>query len=71
MNAKTWNEKYPIGTAVIVRRDNGDELHTTTRSEAWELGHGTPVIKVQGIAGGYRLDRVTPDMSKKSKKTGV
>lgn len=69
MNAKIWNEKYPIGTAVIVRRDNGDEFHTKTRSEAWTLDSGRDVVKVNGIAGGYALDRVGPDL--KAKKAGV
>ena len=67
MDAKTWNEKYPIGTAVVVKRDSGDQYHTSTRSEAWVLDCGIPVVKVHGIAGGYKLDRVEPD----KKKAGV
>ena len=68
MDAKTWNEKYPIGTAVVVLRDNGNELHTKTRSEAWTLDSGHDVVKVHGIAGGYKLERIAPD---KKKKAGV
>lgn len=51
-----WAET-PIGTAVIVTRDDGRELTTKTRSEPWELC-GTPVIMVDGISGGYALERV-------------
>jgi hypothetical protein len=38
----------------------GSELTTKTRSEAWVMGEHTPVVMVEGIAGGYALDRVTP-----------
>ena len=55
----TWNEKHPEGTRVVVRRDNGDVLETTTRSPAWVVG-GTAVVSVVGISGGYALERVTP-----------
>lgn len=49
-----------IGTPVLVRRDDGTLLDTVTRSEPWQLGGGTWVVAVQGIAGGYALSRVTP-----------
>lgn len=48
----------PIGTPVEVRRDDGSVLATRTRSEPWIIG-GTAVIMVEGIAGGYSLDRVS------------
>lgn len=59
MNAKTWNEQHPVGTMVDVKRDDGTVLTTRTRSIAWTLGDGTQVVMVNGISGGYRLDRVT------------
>lgn len=48
----------PVGTPVTVRMDDGSDLRTLTRSEPWLLGHGAAVIKVDGITGGYLLDRV-------------
>ena len=56
-----WNERVPVGAAVSVRRDDGSTLETTTRSEAWVTEGGQPLVKVHGIAGGYLLERVTPD----------
>lgn len=50
--------KHPLGTLVNVRKDNGSTLATKTRSDPWVLG-GTAVIMVEGISGGYSLDRVT------------
>lgn len=49
---------HPIGTPVVVTRDNGSEWETTTRSEPWFVGDGTPVIKLVGKSGGYALERV-------------
>lgn len=55
-----WNGEHKIGTPVTVVKDNGTELDTTTRSEAWMLSGHTPVIQVDGLSGCYLLDRVTP-----------
>ena len=46
----------PIGTSVIVTRDDGSKLHTVTRSEQWEVS-GHPVVKVDGIVGCYLVSR--------------
>lgn len=54
-----WNENNPIGTPVLVRRDNGDIERLFTRSSAWMLGGHTPVVQVQGIVGCYALERVS------------
>ncbi|MFC9280868.1 hypothetical protein [Streptomyces collinus] len=35
-------------------------LDTVTRSLAWTLGHGAPVVSVEGETGGIRLDHVDP-----------
>ncbi|WP_088183948.1 hypothetical protein [Sphingobium sp. Z007] len=55
-----WNERYPIGQAVTVRRDGGDVITTKTRSEAQLLSCHSPVIWLEGISGCYLLSRVTP-----------
>lgn len=49
---------HPIGTAVWVRRDDGHEEATTTRSMPWMVGSGDAVILLVGISGGYALERV-------------
>lgn len=60
-----WNDKYPVGTKVVVKMDSGKSKLTVTRSEAWMLGKSsqhpghTAVIKVDGISGGYLLSRVS------------
>jgi hypothetical protein len=51
-----WN--HPEGTAVIVTKDRGEEVHTITRSGAWMQGGHTAVILLAGISGSYALQRV-------------
>lgn len=53
-----WNKQNPVGTPVVVLRDNGERLETFTRSEAWVLANGQAVVQVKGISGCYALDRV-------------
>lgn len=57
---KNWNAKHAVGKWVRVRRDDGSQLITKTRSEAWVLSGHTAVIMVEQITGAYLLDRVTP-----------
>jgi hypothetical protein len=57
---ETWNWHYPEETPVLVVRDMGNVLKTTTRSTAWLTPSGGILIKVNGIAGGYSLSRVIP-----------
>jgi hypothetical protein len=66
LTATQWNERFPIGTPVIaypgVRPEySGDgytRLETHTRSRAWNLGHGEPVVAVDGYAGGISLKHI-------------
>ncbi len=55
-----WNKHYPSGTEVMLTNDDCHIEHTRTRSEAWLLDSGHPVVKVEGRAGGYLLNRITP-----------
>lgn len=55
-----WNKKYPVGTAVELTNDDGKIENTKTRSEAWLLGSGHPVVSVVGRTGGYLLERIKP-----------
>lgn len=55
-----FNSRYPVGTTVAVRTDDGEALITTTRSKADVLSGHSAVIWVEGITGCYLLDRVSP-----------
>lgn len=50
--AVAWNRNHPIGTWVrFWPGDSADEPRTgRTRSEAWVLSSGHPVVSVQGAA---------------------
>ncbi len=54
-----WNETFPIGSPCWVQYDDGSEHTHHTRSFAWFLGGGHAVVKVDGLSGGYSLDRLT------------
>jgi hypothetical protein len=55
----TFNQEHPVGTKVLVRRDDGTVTRTMTRSRAWVLAGVCPVVMVEGIRGSYLLSRVT------------
>lgn len=55
---QAWNDKYPVGQQVEVRKDLGEIEETRTRSEAWVLSGHTAVIMLEGISGAYLLNRV-------------
>ncbi len=63
MTVAEWNAKHPVGTRVLYWPISGPEyahefVDTVTRSEAWELGHGAAVVKIQGRAGGVLLEHL-------------
>ncbi|WP_049569100.1 hypothetical protein [Streptomyces sp. SBT349] len=62
MNADAWNAAHPVGTQVVAYpATRADEpLYTWTRSMAWALGHGEPVVLVEGRSGGIALSHVDP-----------
>jgi hypothetical protein len=53
-----WNRGNPIGTHVILTKDNGSKVPTRTRSEAQVLSGHSAVIWVDAVSGCYLLDRV-------------
>jgi hypothetical protein len=55
-----WNQRHPIGTDVIVKRDDGTFQRTTSRGPAYVLSGHSAVIMLEGISGVYLLDRVSP-----------
>jgi len=65
--ADEFNRRYPVGTPVVAYpltrpEDNNPhffkQLETVTRTPAWILGHGDPVVSVEGYAGGICLTHV-------------
>jgi hypothetical protein len=51
-----FNAHVPVGTRVGVCLVRGDpEYATKTRSRAWPLGDGSPVVLIEGRTGGYHL----------------
>jgi len=69
LTAEAWNERHPIGTPVIAypgirpkdpaaAASGVHRLETVTRSRAWNLGHGSPVVSVEGYSGGICLSHV-------------
>lgn len=53
-----WNRAHQVGTPVIVTKDGGEQIETTTCSEAEVLGGHSAVIWLEGISGCYALERV-------------
>jgi len=70
LTADQFNTAHPLGTPVIaypgIRPEYAAEIGTTdyprlvtrTRSAAWNLGHGEPVVMVDGFAGGISLEHI-------------
>lgn len=58
----SWNRQHPPGTPVRYFPVLGQLEHadTKTRSEAWELGSGEPVVLIEGRTGGIALSNLTP-----------
>jgi hypothetical protein len=57
---ENWNLRYPVGTIVTVKKDDGSTLTTTTRFPAEVSASGHAVGWFTGISGYYLLDRATP-----------
>lgn len=47
-----------IGDKVKVTMDDGSIFESTVKYEPWEFGHGQVVVGVNGIRGGYAIERV-------------
>ncbi|MBT0772326.1 hypothetical protein KIH74_25500 [Kineosporia sp. J2-2] len=57
MSAAQWNAENPVGTRVRYWpwTREGEGFESTTRSEAWTLPSGAPVVMVDGYPGGIYL----------------
>lgn len=56
---ESWNIEHPVGSRVVVHRDNGERIESTVRGEAVLLGGHSPVAWVDGISGCYDIGRIT------------
>ncbi len=52
-----FNTRYPVGSWVIVEKDEGIKVTTRVRHPAKIIGD-TPVVWLNGISGCYAMDRV-------------
>lgn len=53
-----FNAAYPVGTKVIVTKDDGSTIESVLTREAEMLGGHTPVACVKDISGAYLLERI-------------
>jgi hypothetical protein len=53
----SFNRRAPLGTLVEVTRDDGRKERRKVRSEAWMLAGHTAVVMLDGIRGGFALER--------------
>lgn len=62
MTADEWNTRYPVGTPVEFwpGERSGVGFTSTTRTPAWPLGDGRPVVSIEGVTGGIALTHVQP-----------
>lgn len=56
--AVAYRKAVEAGRTVTGEMNPCTRLETVTRTPAWTLGHGTPVVSVDGYAGGIVLDHV-------------
>lgn len=58
----SWNRRYPSGTPVryFPVRGQSEHFDTQTRSDAWELASGHPVVLIEGRTGGIALSNLEP-----------
>lgn len=56
----SFNKRFPPNTPCFFQpfRNEDKWLPTRTRSEAWLLGHGEPVVKVDGASGGVLVSHL-------------
>lgn len=61
-SAELFNQMYPQGTMVRaypgVRGERERHVIGKTRSQAWKVGSGSPVVMVEGLSGGIALTHI-------------
>jgi hypothetical protein len=56
LRVENWNLKYPVGTLVKLKHDDGTTHITKTRSEAYICNAGYPVCFFENVSGYYLLE---------------
>lgn len=52
-----FNEKFPVGKQVVIRKDSGELFYDTIKSPATVLGGHTPIAWLTRL-GSYAISRV-------------
>lgn len=62
MTAKTFNQRFPIGSTFIYHPTPGmpEQEDVVTRSVAWHMRNGRLVVRVEGKIGGISVSRMEP-----------
>lgn len=55
-----WNERYPIGTEVMIKHDTGHRTIALTRTPATLNDAGVPILYVDPLSHPFTLDRCRP-----------
>lgn len=65
INARLFNDKYPIGSHFNYYPNPGvpDYEEVVTRSAAWSMAGGKPVVRVEGRIGGITVSKLEPKES--------
>jgi hypothetical protein len=63
ISAESFNRRFPIGTpvrywAVLPQHPSVPPKDTKTRSAAWEVANGRPIVMIEGLSGGVALSHI-------------
>lgn len=58
--ARLWNFYWPVGTPVMLTKDDGSVVETRTVSKAVPEAYDDATILLEGLSGRWLLSRVTP-----------
>lgn len=63
VSASNFNRRFPVGSRFRYYPVPGipDWYYVTTRSEAWHMKNGRVVVRVEGMIGGFSVNRMEPD----------
>ena len=57
-----FNKTFVVGMSVFLELDDGSLMETYLRSQAWVIGSGDVIAKVEGKTGGWLIERIHPRM---------
>lgn len=57
---RAWATAHSVGTPVRYWSVRGSDefIDSVIRSDPWRLGHGDPIVKIEGVSGGVALDHL-------------